>query len=73
MPLNGTGFSSGFIPTADSPSGVLFAIVVPDTKPIWFYCAQTTGNHCQKVRQALAPGLILPTLSVVFAWNKNLT
>lgn len=41
------GFSSGFIPTAVSPSGAHFDIVVPDTKPIWFYCAQTTGNHCQ--------------------------
>lgn len=42
------GFSSGFIPTAASPSGVLFDIVIPDDKPIWFYCAQTTGDHCQK-------------------------
>ncbi|KAB5555028.1 hypothetical protein GE09DRAFT_1033114 [Coniochaeta sp. 2T2.1] len=41
------GFTSGFIPTAVSPSGAHFDIVVPDTKPIWFYCAQTTGNHCQ--------------------------
>lgn len=41
------GFSSGFIPTIVSPSGALFDIVVQDTKPIWFYCAQTTGNHCQ--------------------------
>jgi len=40
-------FSSGFIPTAASPSGVTFDIVVQDNKPIWFYCAQTTGNHCQ--------------------------
>ncbi|KAH8900247.1 hypothetical protein GQ53DRAFT_741189 [Thozetella sp. PMI_491] len=41
------GFSSGFVPTTASPSGAIFEIVVPDTKPIWFYCAQTTGNHCQ--------------------------
>ncbi|KAF6827565.1 extracellular serine-rich protein [Colletotrichum plurivorum] len=42
------GFSSGLIPTALSPSGVTFSILVADTKPIWFYCAQTTGMHCQK-------------------------
>ncbi|KAI8185527.1 hypothetical protein K4K51_011574 [Colletotrichum sp. SAR 10_75] len=42
------GFSSGLIPTALSPSGVTFSILVNDTKPIWFYCAQTTGTHCQK-------------------------
>ncbi|KAK3935940.1 hypothetical protein QBC46DRAFT_396249 [Diplogelasinospora grovesii] len=41
------GFSSGFIPTEVSPSGVLFDIVVQDTKPIWFYCAQTAKTHCQ--------------------------
>ncbi len=46
-PLAAGGFSSGFVPTALSPSGVLFDIVVPDTKPIWFYCAQTTKTHCQ--------------------------
>ncbi|TPX14019.1 uncharacterized protein E0L32_000413 [Thyridium curvatum] len=41
------GFSSGFIPTSVSPSGVLFDIVVKDTKPIWFYCGQPNKNHCQ--------------------------
>lgn len=41
------GFSSGFIPTEVSPSGVLFDIVIEDTKPIWFYCAQTAKTHCQ--------------------------
>jgi plastocyanin len=46
VPLEGS-FSSGFIPTTVSPSGVLFDIVVTNTTPIWFYCAQTTGNHCQ--------------------------
>ncbi|KAF0330075.1 hypothetical protein GQ607_002842 [Colletotrichum asianum] len=42
------GFSSGLIPTALSPSGVTFSILVNDSKPIWFYCAQITGTHCQK-------------------------
>jgi plastocyanin len=41
------GFFSGFIPTKDSPSGTTFTIKVSDTKPIWFYCGQTVGNHCQ--------------------------
>jgi hypothetical protein len=48
-PLAAGGFSSGFIPTmAKAPlSGATFDIVVNDTKPIWLYCAQTTGGHCQ--------------------------
>lgn len=43
-------FFSGFQPTAanqvEAPN--VFQIVVQDTNPIWYYCAQTTGNHCQK-------------------------
>lgn len=41
------GFTSGFIPTNSTPSGVTFQIVVNDTKPVWFYCAQTKKAHCQ--------------------------
>jgi len=41
------GFFSGFVPTASSPSGSTFTIIVNDTSPIWFYCGQTVGNHCQ--------------------------
>ncbi|KAM7203460.1 hypothetical protein V8F20_004054 [Naviculisporaceae sp. PSN 640] len=48
QPLESGGFSSGFIPTAVSPSGATFDILIHDDKPIWFYCAQTTGDHCQK-------------------------
>ncbi|KAK0643861.1 Cupredoxin [Cercophora newfieldiana] len=44
---NNSGFSSGFIATTQSPSGATFEIVIPDTKPIWFYCGQVNGNHCQ--------------------------
>ncbi|KAL8335711.1 hypothetical protein RB598_009751 [Gaeumannomyces tritici] len=44
-PLEGGGFSSGFIPTQARPSGALFHIKVTDEKPIWFYCGQ--GRHCQ--------------------------
>lgn len=43
-----TGFFSGFnFATNDTQSANVFQIVVEDTKPIWFYCSQTNGNHCQ--------------------------
>ncbi|KAI6459695.1 hypothetical protein MCOR17_006896 [Pyricularia oryzae] len=47
---NQDGFSSGFIPTQQSPSGVSFHIEVKDEKPVWFYCAAgpATGGHCSK-------------------------
>jgi plastocyanin len=41
------GFSSGFIPASVSPSGVVFEYTVENDKPVWFYCAQDTGKHCQ--------------------------
>jgi hypothetical protein len=47
VPLDQNPFFSGFIPTAVSPSGAIFDIVIKDTKPLWFYCAQTKGDHCQ--------------------------
>jgi plastocyanin len=47
QPLKDGGFSSGFVPTPISPSGAVFELDVKDTKPLWFYCAQTNGNHCQ--------------------------
>ncbi|KAI1876918.1 uncharacterized protein JN550_000990 [Neoarthrinium moseri] len=46
QPLDG-GFSTPFVPTQQAPSGVTFEVVVKDTKPIWFYCAQTAKTHCQ--------------------------
>lgn len=47
---NENGFSSGFIPVKQSPSGASFHIEVKDTKPLWFYCAAgpATGGHCSK-------------------------
>jgi plastocyanin len=43
-------FFAGFDFFVDQP-GVLapnvYQITVTDKKPIWFYCPQTTGNHCQ--------------------------
>ena len=43
------GFFSGFVPTADltAASPTTWTITVNDSKPIWVYCGQTTGNHCQ--------------------------
>ncbi|KAH8589308.1 Cupredoxin, partial [Bisporella sp. PMI_857] len=47
-PLAG-GFFSGFVPTQPAAAGSSsFTITVNDTKPIWFYCSQTAGDHCQK-------------------------
>jgi len=45
-PLTG-GFFSSFIPTKNSPSGTSFTVIVNDTRPIWFYCSQTSSSHCQ--------------------------
>ncbi|KAK6077592.1 extracellular serine-rich protein [Seiridium cupressi] len=41
------GFSAPFVPTQQTPSGVTFEVEIQDTKPIWFYCAQTAKTHCQ--------------------------
>jgi len=45
-PLAG-GFFSGFQPLSAGPGPVEFVVTVKDTKPIWVYCAQTKGSHCQ--------------------------
>jgi len=45
-PLAG-GFFSGFQPLSAGPGPVAFVVPVNDTKPIWVYCAQTKGSHCQ--------------------------
>ncbi|CAK7242775.1 MAG: hypothetical protein STHCBS139747_004276 [Sporothrix thermara] len=44
---SGDGFFSGFQPTASGQAPDVFQIVIRDTNPIWYYCAQTKGNHCQ--------------------------
>ena len=47
QPLAG-GINSGFVPSAAGESPSVFTVTVNDTTtPIWLYCAQTTGNHCQ--------------------------
>jgi len=68
------GFFSGFVPTTDATLGSSFTITVTDTKPIWFYCSQTTGNHCQ---QGMVGSINAPatgnTLSAFAAKAKNAT
>ncbi|KAI2467128.1 hypothetical protein F4781DRAFT_323775 [Annulohypoxylon bovei var. microspora] len=46
QPLDG-GFAAPFFPTQQTPSGVTFEVMVKDSNPIWFYCAQTAKTHCQ--------------------------
>jgi plastocyanin len=48
-PLSTGGFFSGFTPATsqDTEAPTTFQITVNDTKPVWVYCGQTMGNHCQ--------------------------
>lgn len=41
------GFFSSFVPTTETPASTTFTVTVENSNPIWFYCGQTTGNHCQ--------------------------
>ncbi|KAI0396744.1 hypothetical protein F5Y17DRAFT_455812 [Xylariaceae sp. FL0594] len=43
------GIFSGFTanPSSDTAAPTDFTITINDTKPLWFYCPQTNGNHCQ--------------------------
>ncbi|KAI1143077.1 hypothetical protein F5Y05DRAFT_142076 [Hypoxylon sp. FL0543] len=47
--LQENGIFSGFTPNTspDVEAPTTFTITVNDTKPLWFYCPQTNGNHCQ--------------------------
>ena len=48
QPLAGdNGFASNFQPVATGQSSQVFQIVVQDASPLWYYCAQTKGSHCQ--------------------------
>lgn len=42
-----SGFFSGFMPTSDGEAPNVFTIDVVNEDPIWFYCSQTKGSHCQ--------------------------
>ncbi|KAK8125424.1 uncharacterized protein PG998_001183 [Apiospora kogelbergensis] len=50
-PANVTGYSSAYSRRSNAGGNVInanpfFAVLVKDTKPIWFYCPQPTGAHC---------------------------
>lgn len=48
QPLQSNGIFSGFMPVSGSGQGnMTFTITINDTTPIWLYCAQTAGSHCQ--------------------------
>jgi len=49
-PLGGpTSIFSGFnFNTTAGEAPNVFTFTVQDTKPIWYYCSQTAGTHCQK-------------------------
>jgi plastocyanin len=43
-----TGFFAGFeFATKEGKNPDVFQIVVKDSKPIWYYCPQQKGGHCQ--------------------------
>jgi len=41
------GIFSGFMPVSSGQGNLTFTITINDTQPIWLYCAQTAGSHCQ--------------------------
>ena len=46
---DGSGFFPGFeFAVTEGESKNVFQIVVESHRPIWYYCPQTTGNHCQR-------------------------
>lgn len=46
-PIDDSAFYSGFFPVESGQSDKVFSITINHKEPIWFYCAQTTGSHCQ--------------------------
>ncbi|KAH8653106.1 Cupredoxin [Tricladium varicosporioides] len=63
------GFFSGFVPTNASTLGSTFTISITDTKPIWIYCGQTTGSHCQS---GMTAAINAPSTGNTFAAFQNL-
>ncbi|KAK0744227.1 hypothetical protein B0T18DRAFT_306678, partial [Schizothecium vesticola] len=46
-PVASGGFFSGFLPTTLGENGDVFHVIINDTAPLFFYCAQTTpSNAC---------------------------
>lgn len=51
---DGTGFFSGFnFNTTVGEAPNVFTVMVQHRKPLWFYCSQTVGDHCQKGMSAV--------------------
>ncbi|GAB1316403.1 hypothetical protein MFIFM68171_06613 [Madurella fahalii] len=53
QPKDAAAFFSGFFPVPRNPDGgasqsdEVFQVEVKTPAPIWFYCPQNTGRHCQ--------------------------
>ncbi|CEJ82074.1 hypothetical protein VHEMI02165 [[Torrubiella] hemipterigena] len=47
VPAASGGFFSGFMPVSSGEGANVFQVTVNSTDPIFFYCAQTVGSHCQ--------------------------
>jgi hypothetical protein len=46
---NNSAIFSGFnFNTTSGEAPNVFTFMVLDKNPIWYYCSQTNGNHCQK-------------------------
>ena len=46
-PRDENAFFSGFFKVDQGQSENVFQIVVKDKNPLWYYCAQAAGSHCQ--------------------------
>lgn len=69
------GFYSGFQPIASGTGSQIFAVTINDTKPIFFYCAQTVFTHCQSgMAGVINPGSdTLASYKAAAAWSGNST
>jgi len=74
VPISDDAIFSGFQPTTSGEAPNAFTIVVKDKLPLWFYCAQTKGNHCQMgmsmvVNQNFDGGATLAAYKEMSAWT----
>jgi hypothetical protein len=74
VPLSNDAIFSGFQPTANGEAPNAFTVEVKDKKPLWFYCSQTKGNHCQMgmsmaVNQNFDGGATLQAYKEAAAWT----
>ena len=42
------GVYSGFVAVMHGESPTVFTMDVVDSNPVWLYCSQNEGMHCQK-------------------------